>query len=386
MISRYAVLPCETCVTGSESAFVSRRFLRQLSLLLLAALLGGCETLAYYGQSINGQIDLMRRARSIDEMLAEPDLPPQTAERLRLVRRLRQFASEQLDLPDNASYRSYAALNRRALVWSVVATPRYDMTPRRWCYPLVGCLAYRGYFDHADAQVEAGRLQEQGLDVALLPVPAYSTLGWFDDPLPSTVIHWPEPELAGLMFHELAHQQVYIPGDTAFNEAYATAVAEQGVKLWLAQEQAEAQQLAAWHARNDRATRVTRLLLKARARLVEAFVSAADDAERAARKARIYAGLARDYRALSSGWEPPRPYDHWFAEGDMGRINNAYLAQVATYDLWVPAFNRLWQQAAGNPAAFHRAVAALGELPVAQRHQRLNALLAASGATDGVSD
>jgi predicted aminopeptidase len=354
---------------------------RRLIWLFIAGLLGGCETLAYYGQSINGQLDLMQRARPIDALLAEPDLPAQTAQRLRLVQRLRLFASERLGLPDNASYRSYAALERRAMVWSVVATPRYDVTPKRWCYPLLGCLTYRGYFDPADAHSAAMGLRRQGMDVAVLPVPAYSTLGWFADPLPSTVLHWPEPELAGLMFHELAHQQLYIPDDTAFNEAYATTVAEQGVKLWLAQGRAGAQ-LAAWQARNSRAAQVTQLLLAARTRLAEAFASAADDAQRATRKAIIYGDLVRDYRALSRNWAPPRPYGHWFAGDGVGSINNAYLAQVATYDLWVPAFEQLWRQAAGDPVEFHRAVAALGALPTAQRQRRLEALSVGGGLSE----
>jgi predicted aminopeptidase len=347
---------------------------RRLLLLLAAVLLGGCETLAYYGQSVHGQLDLMRRARPIDELLADPDLDAGMAERLRLVKRLRRFASERLGLPENDSYRRYAALERRAVVWSVVATPPFDVNPKRWCYPLVGCLSYRGYFAQGDAWAEAGRLRAQHMDVAVLPVPAYSTLGWFDDPLPSTVIHWPEPELAGLIFHELAHQQVYVPGDTAFNEAYASAVAEIGVALWLKGTQAPQGQLAAWRTRSRRTAEVTRLLLAARRRLAKAFAEAPDDGQRARHKAAIYARLIRDYRDLSADWQPPRPYGHWFAKG-AGTINNAHLAQVATYDLWVPAFKRLWQQSAGDPAAFHGRVEELGALPAAQRHQRLAALL-----------
>lgn len=353
---------------------------RVSGLLLLLVLLSGCESLAYYGQSINGQLELMRRSRSIDEVLAEPGVSPELAQRLQLVKQVRRFASDRLGLPDNDSYRRYADIGRRAVVWSVVATPPYDVTPKRWCYPLVGCLAYRGYFDRADALVEAAKLRADGMDVAVLPVPAYSTLGWFDDPLPSTVIHWPEPELAGLVFHELAHQQLYIPDDTAFNEAYATAVAEQGVRLWLAQRQASqkehgAEEYRAWRIRRDRAARVTHLLLAARERLSQAFAESVDDAERAARKAVLYAALAADYRRMSAAWEPPRPYGHWF-DGD--GINNAYLAQVATYDHWVPAFTRLWEREGGDPVAFHRAVAELGRLPPAQRHQRLEALMPVS--------
>lgn len=347
---------------------------RCLWLLVIALLLGGCESLAYYGQSIGGQLELMQRSRPIDDMLADPDLAPGAAERLRLVQRLRRFASDRLGLPDNGSYRSYAALGRRAVVWSVTATPRFDVTPKRWCYLLVGCLSYRGYFDQADARAEADRLRAQGMDVALLPVPAYSTLGWFDDPLPSTVIHWPEPELAGLMFHELAHQQVYIPGDTAFNEAYASSVAAQGVALWLADRPAD---YGSWQVRKRRVDRVTRLLLEARDRLDDAFARAADERGKAARKGDIYRQLAADYRRLSRAWPSPRPYGYWFEGVDGAVINNAHLAQVATYDHWVPAFDRLWQQSGGDPAAFHRAVARIGALEPEQRKRRLEALMPA---------
>jgi len=342
------------------------------ALLLAVLLLGGCETLAYYTQSAGGQLALMRQARPVDELLAAPDTDPALAVRLRRSQAMRRFASERLALPDNDSYRSYADIGRRALVWTVVATPRYGVQPRRWCYPLLGCLSYRGYFAEADARAEGQRLRARGLDVAVLPVPAYSTLGWFDDPLPSTVIHWPQAELAGLIFHELAHQRVYIAGDTAFNEAYASTVAEQGVALWLADRPAL---LVAWRQRQARTRQVSRLLLEARERLAAAFASAADDSERQRRKDALYARVTADYRRLSAAWPSPRPYGYWFADG---RLNNAYLAQLATYDRWRPAFEALWRQQQGDAAAFHAAVAALGSLPPAQRQARLAALTAAS--------
>lgn len=336
--------------------------------------LGGCATVHYYAQSAAGQLGLMHHTRPIDEVLDAPDTPPELAARLRLSQRLRAFAVDRLALPDNGSYRGYADLHRRAVLWSVVATPAYDVAPKTWCYPLVGCLAYQGWFDHADAETQAARLRGQGMDVAVLPVPAYSTLGWFADPLPSTVIHWPEPQLAGLMFHELAHQRLYIPGDTAFNESYASAVARLGVGLWLAD---RPEVLGAWRDREARAATVSRLLLQARHKLAVAFATAHDDAERAARKAAIYQRLRADYAALSRDWPVPRPYAHWFA-GD--RLNNALLAQVAVYDQWVPAFERLWAQHDGDPAAFHRAAAALGALPPAERERRLTALNAGRAA------
>lgn len=338
--------------------------------LLLSLLLAGCETLGYYAQSAGGQLALMNKAEPIDELLQSPGTAPELARRLRLVQQLREFASARLALPDNGSYRSYVDVGRRAVVWSVMAAPRYSVQPRLWCYPLLGCLAYRGYFSRGDALAEAARWRVQGMDVAVLPVPAYSTLGWFDDPLPSTVIDWPEPELAGLMFHELAHQRLYVADDTAFNEAYASAVAKLGIGLWLAD---RPRLHATWQQREARGSAAARLLLDARERLAQAFAEAPDDDQREARKRAIYARLADDYRALSADWPEPRPYGHWFA-GD--EINNAYLVQVATYDRWVPAFEQLWAAQGGDPVAFHRAAAALGALPAAQRQRQLEALIA----------
>lgn len=347
---------------------------RFLWLVLLAVLSTGCETLSYYAQSASGHLQLMERGRPIESLLSDDGTDPELAERLRLVQQLREFAVDQLDLPDNGSYRSYADIERGAVVWSVVATPAYSVEPQRWCYPLVGCLAYRGYFDRAAADGEAEKLRARGMDVAVLAVPAYSTLGWFPDPLPSTVIHWPEPDLAGLMFHELAHQRVYIPDDTAFNEAYASAVARLGVGLWLAD---QPERFDDWRLRERRTQQVADLLLGARDALARAFAESVDDGQRARRKQAVYAQLTVDYLALSADWPAPRPYGHWFAAG---RLNNAHLAQVATYDRWVPAFERLWQQQHGDPAAFHRAVADLGALDRQDRERRLMALLSAGRA------
>lgn len=342
----------------------------RLLLALLALSLGGCATLGYYAQSAGGQLRLMHHTRPIDELLDAADTPPALAERLRLSQRLRDFASDRLALPDNGSYRSYTQVGRRAVLWSVVATPAYDVTPLRWCYPLLGCLAYRGWFDRADAQAQAEALRARGMDVAVLPVPAYSTLGWFADPLPSTVIHWSEPELAGLMFHELAHQRLYIADDTGFNEAYASAVARLGVARWLAGRPAE---LAAWRQRQARAQAAAQLLLDARQALAAAFAAASDDAQREVRKRAIYARLAADYARLSAQWPTPRPYAHWFRDAG---LNNAFLAQVAVYDQWVPAFEALWDEQGADAAAFHRAAAQLGALPPDQRRRRLRALSA----------
>ena len=214
-----------------------KRLLRMLAGLALATALGGCS-LGYYAQSVGGHLDLMQRARPVEQWVADPATPDALRERLRLAQRLRAFASDELKLPDNASYRRFAHLDRNAVVWNVVATPELSLTLQTWCFPVMGCVGYRGYFQRAPADQLAADLRAQGLDVSVYGVPAYSTLGWTNwlggDPLLSTFIRWPESELARLLFHELAHQVVYVADDTAFNESYATAVERLGLQRWLA--------------------------------------------------------------------------------------------------------------------------------------------------------
>jgi predicted aminopeptidase len=203
-------------------------------LLLAGALLtlAGCADTRYYWQSVSGHVALMQAARPVDDWLRDPQTPPALRERLALSQRIRSFAVTELALPDNASYRRFADLQRRAVVWNVVAAPEYSLTLQTWCFPVLGCVGYRGYFSEAEARAQAAQLQAQGLEVTVYGVPAYSTLGWMNwaggDPLLNTFIHYPEGELARIVFHELAHQVLYVPDDTTFNESFATAVEQLG--------------------------------------------------------------------------------------------------------------------------------------------------------------
>jgi predicted aminopeptidase len=337
-------------------------------LLLAAVALAGCETLGYYGQSVAGQLDLLSRRRPIEQLLADPATAPDLGERLRLVQRLRRFAAEQLALPAAGSYRAYAEVERDALVWSVVATPEFSLTPREWCFPVVGCTAYRGYFAPDGAAGYARRLQLAGWDVAVEPVPAYSTLGWFEDPLPSTVIDWTDTALAELLFHELAHQRVYAVDDSAFNEAYATLVAEVGVMRWL-RHRADTAALAAWQTAQQRRRAFHQLLDGARRDLDELYARPMPDAARRAAKQEVFARLQRDYRALRRDWEGAA-FDRWFARD----LNNAHLASLATYQHWVPALRRLLHSLDGDLAAFHAAAQRLAALSREERAARLRAL------------
>ena len=203
-----------------------------LPTVLLAVALAGCADLPYYWQAAGGQFELWQRSRPIAELVADQTTEADIKARLERVQAIRAFASRELGLPDNASYRTYADLGRPFVVWNLFAAPELSLTPKEWCFPVAGCVTYRGYFAEAGARALAGELEAQGLDTYVGGVPAYSTLGWFADPLPSTVIGYPDLDLARLIFHELAHQVVYVPGDTLFNESFATTVEREGVRRW----------------------------------------------------------------------------------------------------------------------------------------------------------
>ncbi|MBY0463732.1 MAG: aminopeptidase, partial [Burkholderiales bacterium] len=351
------------------------RAARLVGLLAVAALVGcagngptSAPGLGYYWQSVSGHFALMNAARPVDDWLADPTVNPALKTRLALVQRMRRFAVTDLGLPDNASYTRYADLKRPAAVWNVVATPELSLDLQTWCYPVMGCAAYRGYFDQADAQAFADSLTAQGLEAAVYPVPAYSTLGWMNwaggDPLLNTFLGHVEGEVARLVFHELAHQVVYATDDTAFNESYATAVERLGGQRWLAlhgTEQARAD-YAAFDARRQafRAlTQRTREKLKqiyASSHVHQANIAINDggvDRVRTAKAAKA-AELARfraAYAALKADWGGYSGYDAWVA-----RSNNATFAVQAVYDQWVPAFEALFEREGRHFPPFHDAV------------------------------
>ncbi len=349
--------------------------LRGIPTLILVGVLPlgltACETIAYYGQAIGGHAELLQHTRGMDAMLEDPSTPREQALRLRQALAIRDFASFDLALPDNASYRSYAEIQRKAVVWSLVATPEFWVEPLQWCYPIVGCASYRGYFDRDNALEAADSLQRQGRDVAVEPVAAYSTLGWFDDPLPSTVLDWPKPLLAGLIFHELAHQRFYVPGDSAFNEAFATAVETSGVRRWLLS-LGDEKTLAAWEAGQVRKRHFSDLLLKTRERLMDLYRQRFGQERLRERKRAEFRRLRTNYAAFKTRWGGEAGFDDWFERP----LNNARLASVGTYRLWVGAFENLLCEQGGEMQAFYRAVEDLGKLPREQREERLRILSA----------
>ncbi|MDQ2963200.1 MAG: aminopeptidase [Pseudomonadota bacterium] len=325
----------------------------------------GCSTAEYYWQGISGQLDLLGRAQPMAEVL-EATLDPVIKRKLERVLAIREFASRELGLPDNASYRRYTDLGRRFVLWNVFATPELSLTPRQWCFPVAGCVNYRGYFAEADARAEATRLAANGNDTYIGGVPAYSTLGYFADPMPSTFLRYPDTEIARLIFHELAHQVAYARDDTVFNESFAVAVEEEGLRRWLAKQHDPNLDLQFASSRRHRDGFRT-LVERARAKLVALYASDASDAGKLAAKAAVLDEMRSEYAALKREWGGFGAYDYWFAQGP----NNASLAAVGLYSQKVPQFKALLAAEGGDLARLYVRVRALAGLPKAERDTAL---------------
>jgi predicted aminopeptidase len=344
-----------------------RRVVLLVTLGVAVAAAAGCSTLAYYGQAINGHLDVMRRATPIAERIADPTTPRELAAKLERVIVIREFASASLGLPDNGSYRTYADLGRAFVVWNVFVAPEFAVEPTKSCFPIVGCVSYRGYYSEADANQYAGAQRRAGNDVFVFGVPAYSTLGWFDDPVLNTFVRYPDAELARLVFHELAHQIVYVKGDTTFNESFAVAVEEEGVKRWLARHAAEGER-ERYEAFRKRRADLIALVLRYRDRL-DAFYREPRPVEaRRAGKAELFDAMAVEYRALrDERWGGWKGYDRLLEQG----ANNALLASIATYEELVPAFRTLLAREDGDFPRFYAEVKSLARLAKPERDLRL---------------
>ena len=333
---------------------------------LLGLLAAGCAELSYYAGSISGHGALLAARQPIGWLVSDPATPERLRDRLEYASSARDFASRALGLPDNGSYRTYADLGRRHVAWAVVATPEFSLTPRSWCFPVAGCVAYRGYFEEAEALRFAEGLRAGGQDVHVGGVAAYSTLGWFDDPLPSGVVEWPDAELAGLIFHELAHQVAYVLDDTAFNEAFAVTVEEEGVRRWLAARGA-GDAVRAFEQSRERRRAFLGEVFAARGRLAGVYASGAPPEAMRREKAAVFADLhAACGRLALTEWERAR-YRRWCSEAP----NNARVAAISTYHELVPAFRALLERQGGDLPAFYRAVRELARLPREERRVRL---------------
>jgi predicted aminopeptidase len=373
----------------------ARRFggrLRAVAMLLACVGLAGCETVGYYGQAVRGQLEILAGRQRIDDLLQQASTPEPLRVRLRLVQAAREFASTALGLPVGERYTSYVDLGRPYAVWNVFATPELSLTPREWCYPIAGCAVYRGYFDRADAEAFAATLRAEGEDVHVGGVVAYSTLGWFDDPVLSSFDSLREEDLVGLVFHETAHSLVYVPGDSRFNEGYATFVEEEGLRQWYATagvrvggEAASAAGVdtaaAVERVRHERAVRAAflRFVLGHRDALAALYAQQLPAAEMRARKAALFAHMRVEY-ASSTDIFAGR-YDRFFGE----TLNNARLVTFSTYHDWVPAFAELHRRAGSWPA-FHAQVRALADDDAQARTAKLDALLASARSRRAADD
>lgn len=340
---------------------------------LALSLLAGCADTSYYLQSARGHLSLLQAARPVEDWLADAATPADLRARLELALRMRQFAVDKLQLPDNASYRRYADLQRRSVVWNAVAAPPYSLQLKTWCFPFTGCIGYRGYFKERDAEVQAAQLRSEGLESAVYGVPAYSTLGWMNwlggDPLLSTFIRYPEGELARLLFHELAHQVVYVTDDTTFNESYATAVERIGGAAWLSTEAGDAARSE--YARFDARRRTVRaLMLDTRHALAAVYDDGENPEPMAQRKAKVMQDFHAAYETLKrEQWNGFAGYDAYIA-----RANNAIFGVQAAYDSMVPAFEALFAREGADWRRFHEAVAELAKLPKPERDAVLRQL------------
>jgi len=356
------------------------------ALVVLLPLLAGCGTVGYYAQAVHGQCQMLHRKQPIQDLLADPKTPPRLKERLKLVLSIRQFAENELRLPANGHYRHYADLGRRFAVWSVYAAPEFSLDAKAWWYPVVGRLEYQGYFDESKALRFAAKLERKGFDVHVGGVEAYSTLGWFRDPVLNTFVFNGDTDLADLLFHELAHQRLFVGGDTDFNEAFATAVADEGVERWL-RARGDLTELARHREAVARRQLFLALVAGARTRLEKLYASV-ESAQSGARardlpvggtcacaewrleKASVFEQLRRDYAETKARWGGSTEYDGWFKQP----LNNALMNTVDTYYALVPAFQRMLAAQGGDLGKFYKEAAALGKLNKPERQRRLREL------------
>ena len=337
---------------------------RGLLVLALPLLLSGCSSAGYYSQLATGQWNLLQAREPVSKVIVDPRRPTALREQLAKAQAARSFASEHLHLPDNQSYRLYADLKRQYVVWNVFATPAYSLDPVTHCFPIAGCVAYRGYYSQGAARGEAALQRQQGMDVFVSGVEAYSTLGWFDDPILNGMLNWGDECLATLIFHELAHQQFYVKDDTEFNESFASFVEQAGTRQWRVEQGLPPSDGSHVQQREQFIT----LVLDTRQRLKTLYAQPLPAAEMQQRKTAAFERMRRDYRQLrDEQWAGNPRYDAWVN----GPLNNAKLLPFGLYDQWVPAFSALFKHVGGDWPSFYAEVEQLGKLPPEQRKAAL---------------
>lgn len=346
--------------------------IKQLRCLLIASLalsLQGCANLGYYMQAAGGHLEVLAKSQPIGDLIEDPGTDLELKRKLKLVLESRDFAIHKLGLPDNGSYLTYADLQRAFAVWNVFATPELSLDLKAWCFIVIGCVSYRGYFENDRALAFAAQLREQGYDVYVGGATAYSTLGWFSDPVLNTVLQRTDAEITGVLFHELAHQRLYVKNDSAFNESFAVTVELEGVRRWLSHHEAS-EKFQIYERNMSRREEFVALILKHREQLARNYKSPLSDKDKRERKALIFGQLREDYKTLKHTWGGYTGFDAWFAQD----LNNAHVASVGTYHRYVAAFQQLLTRHNGDLTAFYEAAAELARLPGDARQSALKAL------------
>jgi len=342
-----------------------------LACALMVAALSGCQTVRFYRQAIAGQCQILTHQEPIRQLIAHPQTPASLKTKFEQILKIREFAARQLKLPADQSYLMYVDLHRPYVVWNVNVAPALSLQPKTWWFPIVGRASYRGYFSEPDARRYADVFAKKGWDVYVDGIETYSTLGWFQDPLLNTFITEPDSSLAEIIFHELTHRRLFVPGDTDFNEAFATCVASEGVRRWfLASSMPEA--CEHYRAGLEQDHQFVNLVMAARSQLQAVYADPhLTDPAKLARKQEIIAQLRANHAQLKASWGGKSPFDAWFAEP----INNAKLNTVSAYYDLVPAFDAALRANGGDLEKFYQTVARLARLPLPQRHQQLEAYL-----------
>lgn len=340
-----------------------------LWLMMLGLLTTGCDSSQFYYQAAKGQWQILNARQPIKDLLEDNETPGETKQRLKWVLEARAFAETSLQLPIGEAYTSFVALDHPYVVWNVFATQAYSMEGKSWCYPIAGCVTYRGYFDEAAAVAYANQLASAGMDTYVGGVTAYSTLGWFEDPVLSTFLYGDEIRLKALLFHELGHRKLYVQDDSVFNESFATAVELIGVQQWLANRQSS-HQFETFIARLKRKDEFVELVLKHRELRADLYGSTLPIPEKEAKKQALISQLREEYLQLKVRWGGYNGYDEWFE----GSLNNAQLSTVATYNSLLSGFLALYQGQGQDIAAFYSACQALVDLSKKDRHATLQEL------------
>ena len=339
--------------------------LKHVLFLLISFGLTGCSTVGYYMEAINGHFEIVDKSRPIETVISE-NKSVELTKKLENFQQARQFAADDLLLPDNNSYKKYADIGRPYAVWNVIAAPKYSVEPKKWCFLFVGCISYRGYFNKYDAEAYAKQLESKGYDVYVAGARAYSTLGWFDDPLLNTMMYKSEAARVGILFHELAHQKIYIEDDSAFNEAFATAIEQEGVKRWFIKNN-KIKELAEYEVFVERRNEFNFLLKSHREKLKELYMENIHEKEKLTGKRQIFEQLIKEYGQLKLKWQGYNGYDQWMEQG----LNNAHLAIIATYNDLVPFFRERINKS-GNITEFYNYISSLSEKDLTDRKQLLS--------------